>query len=221
MLYFRKFKAVAVKSLAELTVLHEYLYVLIVTRHYTVSRVEDSRIIAEYDSSVNVVENGGSLAVNERIILHSVSEYLPRPEPVHVSAEVLADELHTLAAHSLAKFLDFVCKFISVVEYLSGGRYFGFFGMYISTALRVGLELGYSLYLVAPQLDTQGLIRLHGEDVDDIAADGELRSSLDLFTALIAAPRESETELVAVNGIADRELYPRRNQRLRQGLPAA
>ena len=198
MLYLRELEAVAVKSLAELPVLHEQLDILGVTRRYARCGVHDVGVVAEQHGAVDVVEYRRGLAVNERVILHSVCEYLARAESADVGAEVLAYQLHALAARLFAELLYLVGKLGAVIEYLSCGGYLCLFELYVRAALCVCLEFGYALYLVAPQFDAYGLIRLNGEDVDDVAADRELRGALDLLRALIAAPREGEAELVAV-----------------------
>ena len=212
MLYLRELEAVAVQPLAELTVLHEHLDILVIARSYARRAVHHVRVVAEEHRSVDVVENRRGLAVDEGVILHSVREYLPCPQSADVRAEVLANELHALAASLLAELLYLVRELCAVVEHLARGGYLRLVELHVRAALSVRLELGNALYLVAPQLDTQGLVRLHGEDVDDVAADGELRGSLDLLRALIAAPREGEAERVAVYLLPCGQLDARRDE---------
>ena len=56
MLHLGELQHIAVKSLAELSVLHEYLYILIVTCEDSCGVVHNIGIVAEKHSSVYVVE---------------------------------------------------------------------------------------------------------------------------------------------------------------------
>ena len=56
MLHLGELQHIAVKSLAELSVLHEYLYVLVMPREDSCGIVHNVGIVAEKHSSVYVVE---------------------------------------------------------------------------------------------------------------------------------------------------------------------
>ena len=141
-LYLRQLKDIAVQSLAELTVLNEYLYVLVVPCEHSCGIVHNVGIVAEKHGSVDVVEHGGGLSVDQRVVLDAVSEYLPCSQPVNICAEVLAYLLHVLSADLFAQLLYPVGKLLVVIEHLSRGIYLHFFEG-LRAALSVSLELRY------------------------------------------------------------------------------
>ena len=173
MLHLSQFEHIAVQSLAELSVLHEYLHVLFVTGENSCGVVHNVGIIAEKYDSVYVVENRGWLAVYKGVILDAVGKYLPCPQSVNISAEMFAYCVHALAADLFAELLYPVRKLLVVVEDLPRGIYLNIFER-IRAALCICLKFGYAVYLVAPELYADRLVSLHGVYVQYGATYGEL-----------------------------------------------
>ena len=98
-----------------------------------------------------------------------MGKYLPCPEPVNVRTEVLPDCVHALSADFFAQLLYLISKLIVIVEHLARGVDLHAFKS-LRAALSISLKLRYTVYLVAPELDTDRLIRLNGVYVEDRTA---------------------------------------------------
>ena len=167
--YSRKIEDIAVKPLAELSVLKQYLHILIITCSNALSIIENIGIIAEKYDAVNIIENGRRLAVNKRIIFHAVGKYLSGAKPVDISPKPFTDELHTLSPDFFAKLLYLVGKLITFIQDFTCRRYF-YRIKRISTALRISVKFGNGVYLISPEFDTDRFIGLYREYIKDRAA---------------------------------------------------
>ena len=218
---------IALKPLAELTLLQKDLHVLGVAGHDGVCVGEDVRMIAVEHVSGYIVENSSGLAVDQGSILLAVDKDLACTEPSHVSAQVLTDLLHVLAPDLLHESLDLVCQFLAVVEDFAGRRDQDAVQVLVEAPLRVRVEFSHSLHLVAEELGTDRPVSLNWENVQDIASNGELRSALHLLAALIAASGELCCELPQIDLLTHLQLkacggeHARRDNGLHNSLDAS
>ena len=105
---------------------------------------------------------------------------------MNVSTKMFTDTLCTFSSCFCADSFDSTGKLLIIVEdFACRGYIHRFEGL--GTALTVCFKFGYGIYFVAEKLNSHRTGCLHRKNIDNRTSYGKLRSSLDLFAALIAA----------------------------------